>query len=48
MSLSIDPADYPGTTEYRELEEERARRAYLLREAMMEHDEWELRRAHRR
>ena len=48
MSLPLDPHDCPGTPEYRELEEERARRAYALREAMIEHDEWDLRRAHRR
>ena len=48
MSLPLDPHDCPGTPEYQALEEERARRAYNLREAMIEHDEWELRRPHRR
>ena len=47
-SLPIDPHDYPGTPEYEELHEERARRAYALREAMIEHDEWELRSPSRR
>ena len=32
--LPLDPHDY------QELSEERARRAYIIREAMMESDEW--------
>ena len=36
MSLPLDPAGWPGTPEYQELEEERARRAYHLRLAAME------------
>ena len=39
MELPLDPHDCPGTPEYNELFEERARRAYLLREAMMEDQE---------
>ena len=33
---ALDPAEYPGTPEYEEIYEERARRAYLLRLAMTE------------
>jgi hypothetical protein len=44
--LPLDPHDCPGTPEYKELFDERARRAYILREAMMEDDEWLCRRAH--
>ena len=47
MDLPLDPHDYPGTPEYEELHEERARRAYLLREAMMEDAEFNCRRPHR-
>ena len=36
MSLPMDPADCSWTPEGKELEEERARRAYLQRLAMME------------
>ena len=36
MSLPMEPADCPWTPEGQELEEERARRAYLHRLAMME------------
>ena len=36
MSLPLDPHDCPGTPEYEELHEERARRAYYLRLAAME------------
>ena len=35
-SLPIDPADWPGTPEHQEIQEELARRAYLLRLASME------------
>ena len=45
-SLPLDPHDCPWTSEYQELHEERARRAYLLREAMMEDDEFNCRRPH--
>lgn len=44
--LPLDPHDSPGTLEYQELSEERARRAYIIREAMMESDEWLCRRPH--
>ena len=44
--LPLDPHDMPGTPEYNELFDERARRAYVLREAMMEEDEWLCRRPH--
>ena len=44
--LPLDPHDCPGTPEYNELFDERARRAYVLREAMMEEDEWLCRRPH--
>ncbi len=37
--LPLDPHDCPGTPEFNELFEERARRAYLLQEAMMEDQE---------
>jgi hypothetical protein len=37
--LPLDPHDCPGTPEFNELLEERAHRAYLLREAMMEDEE---------
>ena len=36
MSLPLDPHDCPGTPEYEELHEERARRAYQARLAIME------------
>ena len=39
MELPLDPHDCPGTPEYNELFEERARRAYLLQEAMIEDQE---------
>ena len=44
--LPLDPHDCPWTSEYQELHEERARRAYILREAMMEDDEFNCRRPH--
>ena len=44
--LPLDPHDFPGFLEYQELSEERARRAYIIREAMMESDEWLCRRPH--
>jgi len=44
--LPLDPHDCPGTLEYQELSEEAARRAYIIREAMMESDEWLCRRPH--
>jgi hypothetical protein len=37
--LPLDPHDCPGTPEFNELLEERAHRAYLLRESMMEDEE---------
>ena len=36
MNLPLDPAGWPGTPEFQELEEEQARRAYYLRLAAME------------
>ena len=36
MALPLDPAECPWTPEGQELEEERARRAYLQQLAMME------------
>ena len=36
MSLPLDPHDGPGTPEYQELQEERARRAYYQQLAAME------------
>ena len=35
-SPSIDPADYPGTPEYAEIEEELAKRAYYAEQAKIE------------
>jgi hypothetical protein len=37
--LPLDPHDMVGTPEFNELLEERARRAYLLHEAMIEDQE---------
>ena len=39
MELPLDPHDAPGTPEYRELADERARRSYYQQLAAME--EWE-------
>ena len=36
MSLPLDPHDCPGTPEYQEVAEERARRAYYKQLAAME------------
>ena len=47
MDLPLDPVQFPWTNEYQDYWEERARRAYLLREAMMEDEEFNCRRPHR-
>jgi len=39
MAMPLDPHDCLGTPEYEEVREERARIAYLIREAMMEEEE---------
>ena len=36
MSLPLDPHDCPGTPEYEEVQEERARRAYYREQAAIE------------
>ena len=46
MDLPIDPVEYAGTYEYQDYWEERARRAYLLRVAMMEDEEFNSRSHH--